>query len=163
MNGRPVQNLVVRGGAVALPFPGELISLGLPYDALLTTLDIDVGAPALNGELRNPTKIIIHVDKTIGLHYGPREDGYTFEHVPIAEFGEKLVNGLFTGAFEARFTGDWNNQGRVSVTASLLPATVLAVSPEFETGGDTERPKFSDGKDGKAGGRGASGPDDAGD
>lgn len=163
VDGKPVQGLVVGGGSVALPFPGSKVTLGLPYDALLTTLDIDVGAPALNGELRNPTKIIIHVDKTIGLHYGPGNDGYSYEHVPIPEFGETLDNGLFTGTFEARFVGDWNNQGRVSVTAGLLPATILAVSPEFETGGDTDRPKFSDGKERAAGRRGDAGGDDPSD
>lgn len=162
VDGKPVNGLVVGGGSVQLPFPGSKISLGLPYDSVLTTLDLDVGAPQLNGELRNVTKIIIHVDKTIGLHYGPEDGGYAYEHEPLAEVGEKTINGLYTGAFEARFTGDWNNQGRVTVTAGLLPATVLAVSPEFETGGDTERPKFSDGKDDKAGGRGAPSQDDAG-
>jgi len=162
-DGRKVEGLVVRGGAVQLPFAAGKVCIGLPYDSVLTTLDLDVGAPQLNGELRNVTKIIIHVDKTIGLHYGPADNGYAFEHVPIPEFGEKLVNGLFTGAFEARFTGDWNNQGRVSITTGLLPATVLAVSPEFETGGDTERPKFSDGKEGQGGRRAAAGDDAAGD
>jgi hypothetical protein len=163
VDGVPVTGLVVGGGSVALPFPGSKISLGLPFDALLTTLDIDVGAPALNGELRNPTKIIIHVDKTIGLHYGPSNDGYSYEHKPIPQFNEQLVNGLFTGTFEARFVGDWNNQGRVSVSAGLLPATILAVSPEFETGGDTDRPKFSDGKERQPGRRGGSGDDDQSD
>lgn len=163
VDGSPVRDLPVVGGAVDLPLAGSVVTLGLPYDALLTTLDIDVGAAELNGELRNPTKIIIHVDKTIGLKYGPGDDGTMYEHVPIPQFGEETVNGLFTGSFEARFEGDWNNYGRVSVTAELLPATVLAVSPEFETGGDTERPKFSDGEKPKAGRRGSSGGNDTGD
>lgn len=163
VDGKPVNGLVVGGGSVQLPFPGSNISLGLPYDSVLTTLDIDVGAPLLNGELRNVTKIIIHVNKTIGLHYGPENDGYAYEHVPYTEMRETVVNGLFTGAFEARFQGGWDNRGRVTVTAGLLPATVLAVSPEFETGGDTERPKFPDGKDDKARRRDSSGGDDPAD
>jgi hypothetical protein len=163
VDGLPVRDLPVVGGAVDLPFAGAVVSLGLPYQAVLTTLDIDVGAAELNGELRNPTKIIIHVDKTIGLRYGPGDDGTLYEHEPLEQFGELLVNGLYTGSFEARFEGDWNNYGRVSVTADLLPATVLAVSPEFETGGDTERPKFDDGKKRAAGRRGSSGGDDTGD
>lgn len=162
-DGQKVEGLVVSGGAVQLQAPASKITLGLPYDAVLTTLPIDVGAPALNGELRNVTKIIITVDKTIGLSYGPKDNGSEIEHKPLPEMGEITVNGLFTGSFEARFTGDWNNRGQVTVTADLLPATVLAVSPEFETGGDTERPKFSDGKDGQGGRRGGSGGDDQAD
>lgn len=163
VDGKPVRDLMVANGAVNLPFAGSRVTLGLPYSALLTTLDIDVGAPALNGELRNPTKIIVNVDKTIGLMYGPEDDGMQQEHRPIPQFGEETVNGMFTGSFEARFEGLWNNRGRVSVTAELLPATVLAVSPEFETGGDTERPKFTDGSERKAAGRGGSSGDDQGD
>jgi len=161
VDGQRVQALPVVGGSVALPFAGSVVSLGLAYTSVLKTLDIDVGAPALNGEQRNVTKVVIHVDKTLGLKYGPEYNPVANEHEPYGGFGEGLTGGLFTGSFDARFVGDWNNRGRVGVTAYLLPATVLAVSPEFETGGDTERPKFSDGKDGKAGGRGAPSQDDA--
>jgi len=137
VDGVPVRNLPVVAGRVDLPMAGAKITLGLPYVAELETLDIDVGQVALNGELRNVSKIVIHVERTTGLLHG--QPGATlYEKPSLADEGEVTPGGLFTGSYEARIDGDWNNNGRVFFRASLLPATILAVVPQFEAGGDSE-------------------------
>lgn len=142
-DGVPVRNLVVNGGAITLPQAASRISAGLPYDSVLVTLPIDVGQPALVGELRNVTKVNIYVENSIGVSYGVAEEGKFYEHRPTPRYNEKIVNGLYTGSFEARIDGDWNLYGKVEVRASLLPVTVLSVSPEFETGGDSEKQSYT--------------------
>lgn len=137
VNGNPVWNLPVTNGRVDLPRSGTKIHLGLPYTAELETLDIDVGQVSLNGELRNITKIVIHVEKMAGLEYG-LPGGDLYQKPSREDEGEELATGLFTGSFEARVDGDWNNNGRLTFRAALLPATVLAVVPQFEAGGDSE-------------------------
>lgn len=148
VDGKPYRNLVVSGGAITLPVDGTRISAGLPYDSVLVTLPIDVGQPGLVGELRNVSKINIAVEKTIGISYRILDEGKFYEHKPSAIHDEKVVNGLYTGTFEARIDGDWNLYGRVEIRASLLPVTVLSVSPEFVPGGDSEQQSYVAGEAG---------------
>lgn len=141
-DGIPYRDLIVTGGSVDIPVAASRISAGLEYTSVLRTLDIDVAAPGLYGELRNVSKIIIHAEKTIGLEYGlPGGVKYTFK--PDYRMDEFTQSGLFTGSFEASVEGDWNKGGRVEISTSLLPATILAVSPEFEAGGDTSEQDYS--------------------
>jgi hypothetical protein len=139
IDGVPVRDLPVSGGGgVTLPFAGTLVSLGLPYVSELETLDLDVGNVALNGELRNLQKCIVHVERSSGLEYGPGRTAERFEYTPRELEGEVVTDGLFTGKFEAKFDGDWNTNGRMFFQCSLLPVTILAVVPTFDAGGDSE-------------------------
>lgn len=147
-DGKPVRNLVVSGGAITLPFAASRIIAGLPYDSVLLTLPIDVGNPMLVGELRNVTKVNIAVEKTAGIFYRTTEAGNFEEYKPSTTRGEKIINGLFTGTFEARTDGAWDKYGRVEVRASLLPVTVLSVTPEFKAGGDSAQQSYTGGQGG---------------
>jgi len=138
VNGRVVQGLTVVNGRVDLPFAGEVVTLGLYYGSELETLDLDVGNVSLNGELRNIQKIVVHVEKTTGLlHTATGNDGL-YGHEVRTDEGEEAPGGLFTGSYEAKVDGDWNNNGRMRFIAALQPATILAVVPQFEAGGDAE-------------------------
>lgn len=145
-DGVPARNLVVTGGAITLPQAASRISAGLPYDSVLVTLPIDVGQSAIVGELRNVTKVNIYVENSIGVSYRTAGEGRFYEHKPTPRYDENIVGGLYTGSFEARIDGDWNLYGKVEVRASLLPVTVLSISPEFETGGDSERQSYTGGQ-----------------
>jgi len=139
VDGKIVRDLPVVAGRVNFPqgISGSLVSLGLPYVSEIETLDIDVGAASLNGELRNVTKVVLHVERSANVFYGQADRGEMFSHEPRADEGDVITDGLFTGSYEARYEGVWDAHGRVLLRMGLLPATVLAVIPEFKAGGDS--------------------------
>jgi hypothetical protein len=135
-DGQPVGPLTVTAGSVTLPFAASRIHLGLPYTSELETLDLDVGAVELNGEFRNLQKIVVHLDKTKGLFAGNGNGGALYDYQTYAEAGDEDVGGMWTGTYEAKLPGMWDNRGRMRFKANGLPATILAVVPMFEPGGD---------------------------
>jgi hypothetical protein len=149
--------LTVTDGAISLPTPASLISVGLGYTAQLQTLRLDLpGGGTIQSKRKKISAVNVRVQDTQGLYVGSRWDmlkpiipaGYVASNnpVPFSEGGGVQMTaylgiyGETTVRFEdQRINMDpsWNPDGQVCIQQSNpLPASVLAVVPEV-TMGDT--------------------------
>lgn len=127
-DGNVVEGLTVSNGQVVLPNAATLVTVGLPYEALIETLPLSFGADGTNiGKRQHLGEVVIRVVNTRGLLAGPNEKNL-FEIKPRSneDYGEP--NDLKTGDYQhdsapvARF--------ETSLVLSMpypLPATVTGV------------------------------------
>lgn len=116
---------------------GDLIHVGLPYEAVLETLDIDFeadGLGSMQGRYKAAGEVAILVKDSRGLSAGQSEDRMT----QLIEWDTSMVGGpipLFTKTVNISVDGDWVRNGTVFVKQTYpLPMTVLGVAPEWEIG-----------------------------
>lgn len=130
---------VVRGGKITLQQPASLVTVGLPIQAQLETLPLDVqGAPTVQGKRKHVSKVRALVENTRGLKAGVVNP----EKGPLlVEFKERTTEPygaptrLLTGQQYVHTQGTWDVEGRVMFQQDYpLPATILGVVLEFDVG-----------------------------
>lgn len=125
----------VSSGAVSLDNPGVVVHIGLPIQADLETLDLDVpGETSLKTLARPVNKVIITVQESRGIMAGPDADRLSdYEQRDILDRDETTP--LLTGDAEITVTTNWQGNGRVFIRQDdPLPLNVLAIIPSFYTG-----------------------------
>ncbi len=138
-DGNVVSGLTVTGGAITLPNEASVVHAGLPYEALMKTLDIDIGAVkgigTVQGRYKSVGEITMRVQDTRGIFVGPREDRLTeWKQRQGEAWGEAI--GLYTGDISLTPTGDWTRGGTMFIKQSdPLPMTILALMPDLALGG----------------------------
>jgi hypothetical protein len=138
-DGNVVSGLTVTGGAITLPNEASVVHAGLPYEALMKTLDIDIGAVkgigTVQGRYKSVGEITMRVQDTRGIFVGPREDRLTeWKQRQGEAWGEAI--GLYTGDISLTPTGDWTRGGTMFIKqADPLPMTILALMPDLALGG----------------------------
>lgn len=138
-DGNVVKGLMVTGGAVTLPDAAAVIHVGLPYEAVMKTLDIDLGMVkgigTVQGRYKSVGEITLRVENTRGIFVGPREDRLTeWKQRQLENWGAAID--LFTGDFSITPTGDWTRGGTMLVKqVDPLPMTILAIMPDLAVGG----------------------------
>ncbi len=142
-DGNVVRGLKVEGGAVSLPFAAAKIHIGLPYAAVLQTLDLDLGSVSelgsVQGRFKSISKVVLRVEKTRGIFVGPRDEGRDSDR--MVEFKQRSTEawdeaiGLYTGDIDLTPAPDWNRAGGLFIKQfDPLPMSILALMPEVTLG-----------------------------
>lgn len=138
-DGYVIENKAVEDGQVTLGGEFSNVVVGLPYEAEIETLDLDLGnIPELGtvqGREQAIPQMLLHVEATRGIRTG-RDRDHMSEWKQRAEedFGEPTR--LYTGKFYMDTDPDWDNHGRMVIQQPYpLPMTILAVAPDVAVGG----------------------------
>lgn len=133
-DGNVIEDLTISAeGALTLPQAATKVSVGLPYEAFLTTLDVDFGAVqglgSTRGRFKASNEVTVAVDETRGLAVGI-PGGFMNE---VKEFTGETPIPLFTGLYTVGIEGDWQRSASITVLQRYpLPMTVTGVAPNWE-------------------------------
>jgi len=142
-DGNVVRNLTVTSGSITLPFAAAKVHVGLPYDAAITTLDLDLGMMrglgTVQGRSKTISEVTFRVEKTRGIWLGTsdetRESGKLIEWKQRANEAWSDPIDMYTGDFNMTPIADWTNGGNIVVKQfDPLPMTILAVMPDVTLG-----------------------------
>lgn len=142
-DGNVVRGLTVVSGSVTLPFEASTAHIGLPYEAVLMTLDLDLGSVrglgTVQGRQKTVAEVTLRVEKTRGIWVGvedaSRDSGKLVEYKQRSTeaWGEAIQ--VHTGDINITSMWDWTNGGNVVVKQfDPLPCTILAVMPDIAIG-----------------------------
>lgn len=142
-DGNVVRGLRVTAGAVTLPVAAAKIHIGLPYEAVLQTLDLDLGMAgeigSVQGRFKSIARVVLRVEKTRGIFLAPRDEGRDGDR--IVEFKQRSTEawneaiGLYTGDIDMVPPASWNRAGGLYVKQfDPLPMSILSIMPEVTLG-----------------------------
>ncbi len=140
--------LTVTDGRVTLSQPFAYITAGIPITCDVETLDIDA-AQVPGGGLLNRNKVVnklyVAVEDTGGLYAGTAppsdDDADPLENLQPLQGREvdqsyDATTGLDTMTYDPDMIAGWNTHGRVFIRqVDPLPARILAIMPDGQTGG----------------------------
>lgn len=142
-DGNVVRNLTVTGGSITLQNAASKVHVGLPYEAALKTLDLDLGEVrglgTVQGRKKSVSNVTLRVERTRGIWLGT--DDYTRESGRMIEYKQRSTEN-WNEAIQA-YTGDlailpmptWRDGGNVVVKQfDPLPLTILAIMPDITLG-----------------------------
>jgi hypothetical protein len=124
---------VVTGGVVTLDRPYVCIHVGLPIEADMETMSIDVAnQETLLDKLKLIAGVGLMVEETRGLYGGVDFDHlYELKQRSFEDYDEPIRP--LSGIYEVNIDSNWDYNGRVVVRQTdPLPATILAVIPRAE-------------------------------
>lgn len=154
-DGNVIEGLTVENGKVALPHAASVVHAGLPYAALLETLELVYGRQDGTQLTRRSriSSVTARVERTRGLFIGtevsqksPRD---TSDKTGLTAVEEALLSeapqrtderynepvGLYTKDYKLHLSSGWG-RGRITCWAPFpLPCSILALVAEVETGG----------------------------
>lgn len=138
LDGNVVRGLTVTNGSLTLPSPTSTAAIGLPYEAEIETLDLDIGAVrglgTVQGRLKSIASVTIRVERSRGMFLGPNRSLLREWKQRSSEPYDTPI-ALFTGDFEQVFDADWNTNGSIVIRQSdPLPMNILAVMPDVALG-----------------------------
>jgi hypothetical protein len=127
-------NALVANGIVQVPRAAGRILAGIPYVCDLETLNLENGAPTLQGRVKRVQEVVLRVRHTRGLSVGPDAGRLVaIKERSVEPHGAPTV--LATGDERVLPDPSWSTSGRIFVRQALpLPATVVAVVPRLEVG-----------------------------
>jgi hypothetical protein len=142
-DGNVVRGLTVTGGQITLPFNASIAHIGLPYEATLQTLDLDLGTigglGTVQGRNKTVSEVTLRVEKTRGIWVGSVDA--TRESDKLIEFKQRSSEawneaiGFLTGDLRVTPMADWTNGATVVIKQfDPLPMTILAVMPDVTIG-----------------------------
>lgn len=128
---------VVTGGSVTIPYAAGVVHIGQPITAEIETLNVTIfGGDPIRDRAKCIPKVAVQVEDTVGLLIGP--DANNLEPLSLRqdEYYTDSVE-MQTDVFTAHPATTWNKTGRVLIRQpDPLPATILAIFPQVEIGGD---------------------------
>lgn len=154
-DGNVIEGLTVEKGKVALPHAASVVHAGLPYAALLETLELVYGRQDGTQLTRKSriSSVTARVERTRGLFVGtevsqrsPRDtsdmSGLTDVEAGLLSEAPQRTDerydepvGLYTKDYKLHLSSGWG-RGRISCWAPYpLPCSILALIAEVETGG----------------------------
>lgn len=142
-NGNVVRGLTVVGGDVTLPNAATKAHIGLPMEAALQTLDLDLGSVNGLGTVQSRRKsvaeVTLRVEMTRGIWIGPRDGARDSVH--LVEYKQRANEAwneaiqLYTGDLAITPQWDWTDGGNMWIKQfDPLPMTILAVMPDVTLG-----------------------------
>jgi hypothetical protein len=136
VDGQVASGLVVTDGAVALPFSGFTITIGLPFEALVETLPLamQTGSGWSVARPQQAGKVVLRVVDSRGLLAGPNEDQlFPVKQREDEAFGDPIA--LFTGDLEVSMAGTSGLETVVMVkSVDPTPMHLAAVLIEPQAG-----------------------------
>lgn len=137
-DGQVVGPLTVTLGAVTLPSPASIVTLGLGFQCQLQTLRLDAGSPTVQGKRKLITAQSAIVNQSLGLQVGASfdpSDLYDIKDLAGGIYPPTLVSAVVRDPI----SGTWTTDGQICFQQDLpLPATILGVVQEVVPG-DTGR------------------------
>jgi hypothetical protein len=127
---------VVTGGVIDLGLPAAVVHVGLPYQSLLESLDINVpGQETVRDRPKLINKVGLLVKDTRGLKSGPDAD--LLDEFKVREFEDyEDPIALASGVMDVNTSGSWDKNGRfVVIQDDPLPATILSLIPNVAISG----------------------------
>lgn len=142
-DGNVVRNLTVAAGKITLENAASKVHVGLPYEAALQTLNLDLGQVqglgTVQGRMKSISEVTLRVERTRGIFVGPYDGPRTSEK--LVEYRQRSTEAwneairLYTGDIRITPQWDWNDQGSMWVKQfDPLPMTVLAIMPDVTIG-----------------------------
>ncbi|WP_026793139.1 hypothetical protein [Pleomorphomonas oryzae] len=142
-DGNVVRNLTVTGGSVTLPNAASKIHIGIPYEAVIQTLAIDMGnvqgLGSVQGRFKSVSAVIARVENTRGIFVSSKDVGRDDEK--IVELKQRSTEAWgsaiqpFTGDIEITPMPDWNRDGGMFIKQfDPLPMTILSLMPDVSMG-----------------------------
>jgi hypothetical protein len=133
--GGTVPDQVVTGGAITLDRPESVVIIGLPYEGLMETLDIEPVQGTQEGMKKQVIGAYLGVSSSREFKVGTDEQHLREAKIRTTEpYGSPTDR--ITGVVEVLTSGVWNNDGRVVVKQDLpLPLSILSLAPIYRTGG----------------------------
>lgn len=128
VDGVPVDGLTVAQGRVVLPMPGRRVHIGLPYEALIETLPVNLAYEGTSQTRRQMVaEVKARVFKTRGIEFGATEDDM-FE---LAEQDADSIDTrppLITDDVGMNITARWNDAPTVIIRQRRpLPMTISSI------------------------------------
>jgi hypothetical protein len=137
-DGSPEVPQVVANGRVSLAYPAGVVHIGLPYVADIETLNIMVtesGDPIVENAKVVP-KVHAMVEKTLGLKAGPDDDSLFELGLQPSDFDYNAPWDTQSEVQTAHIPTNWEQRGKVLFRQDRpLPATILAIVPDYQVGG----------------------------
>lgn len=154
-DGNVIEGLTVENGKVVLPHAASVVHAGLPYAALLETLELVYGRQDGTQLTRKSriSSVTARVERTRGLFIGTevsqRSSRDTSDRTGLTAVEEGLLSeapqrtderynepvGLYTKDYKLHLSSGWG-RGRITCWAPFpLPCSILALVAEVETGG----------------------------
>lgn len=142
-DGNVVRGLTVSSGSVTLPVAASVVHVGLPYEATLMTLDLDLGQVqglgTAQGRQKSISEVTMRVENTRGIWLGTDDD--TREGGKLIEFKQRASEAwgepiqMLTGDLKITPMPSWSTGGNIVVKQfDPLPMTILAIMPDVTLG-----------------------------
>jgi hypothetical protein len=125
----------VASGAVTISNPATKIHIGLPIQADLETLNLELGQPTSQGRTKSISTVTLRVESSRGGKVGFDSDNLTeFKQRAYEAYGDPTA--LKTGDIRVTVPATWASSGSLFYRQDdPLPMTLLAVIPEVSVGG----------------------------
>lgn len=141
-DGRYFAGLTVAGGGVDIPggLPASYVQVGLAYDAIAETLELDVGGRdgSVIGRRKRITKVILSAFETdtAGLQISSKiRDRWEKVKVPTIAVSDGVLP-RFTGNIEVPIDDSWEGQAKVIIRHTHPTAcTIRSITPAFDSEG----------------------------
>jgi hypothetical protein len=143
VNGDVTERLLVSNGTITLPqlAVGSIMKaiIGLPYEAYIQTLDIEMGLlgglGTVQGRQKSIAEVNVRVEKSRGMFIG-RALNKLSEWKQRANEAYSDPISLFTGIAAITPNPDWDKSGSFYIQQKYpLPLTILSILPEVKVGG----------------------------
>lgn len=142
-DGNVVRGLTVTAGAITLPNAATKVHIGLGYEAVLQTLDLDLGSVqglgTVQGRMKSISEVTLRVEDTRGIFVGPYDGDRDSDK--LVEYRQRSTEAwneairLYTGDIRMTTPWDWNTSGSLWIKQfDPLPMTILAVMPDVTVG-----------------------------
>ena len=125
----------VASGAITISHPATKIHIGLPIQADIQTLNLELGQPTQQGKKKSISEVTLRVEKSRGGKIGYDADHLTeFKQRAYEPYG--TATSLKTGDIQVTMPSTWRSEGSIFFRQDdPLPMTLLAVIPEVSVGG----------------------------
>ena len=125
----------VASGAITISNPASKIHIGLPIQADVQTLNLELGQPTQQGKKKSISEVTLRVEESRGGKIGYDSDHLTeFKQRAYEPYG--TATSLKTGDISVTMPSTWASEGSIFFRQDdPLPMTLLAVIPEVSVGG----------------------------
>lgn len=125
----------VSSGAITISHPASKIHIGLPIQADVQTLNLELGQPTQQGKKKSVSSVTLRVEESRGGKIGYDSDHLTeFKQRAYEPYG--TATSLKTGDIKVTMPSTWTTEGSIFFRQDdPLPMTLLAVIPEVSVGG----------------------------
>ena len=125
----------VASGAITISHPATKIHIGLPIQADIQTLNLELGQPTQQGKKKSISEVTLRVEESRGGKIGYDADHLTeFKQRAYEPYG--TATSLKTGDISVTMPSTWRSEGSIFFRQDdPLPMTLLAVIPEVSVGG----------------------------
>jgi hypothetical protein len=143
VNGDVIEGLLVSNGSISLPqLPtgtSVTVTVGLPYESYIQTLDIEMGLlgglGTVQGRQKSVAEVSVRVEKSRGMFIGRALNKLSEWKQRAAEAYNDPI-GLFSGITAITPNPDWDKSGSFYIQQKYpLPLTILSILPEVKVGG----------------------------